>query len=57
MPRSLKYGLEMLVAHCAATGRQELDAEFVTSFLQSTPYANAAAHFKPDNLMPSAALQ
>ena len=50
MPRSLKYGLEMLAAHCAATGKNQIDLDFAVKFLKSTPYASEADKLSPDHL-------
>lgn len=51
--KNLRHGLEMLIAHCAVTDRQELDFDYVVKFLQSTPYAKSSAYFKPNHLMQS----
>lgn len=50
IPTNLKHGLEMLSAHCAATGKNVIDSDFVLSFLKDTPYASHADRFKPEYL-------
>lgn len=50
IPANLKYGLEMLVAHCVATGKEAIDDDFVVSFLKGTPYYSFADRFKPEHL-------
>lgn len=50
IPNNLKYGLEMLVAHCVATGKETIDHDFVVSFIKQTPYAEYADRFKPEYL-------
>jgi hypothetical protein len=50
LPSNLKYGLEMLVAHCVATGKNTISHDFVLEFLNDTPYASYADRFKPEHL-------
>lgn len=51
--KNLRHGLEMLMAHCAATNRQEVDFDYVVNFLQKTPYSKSASLFKSNHLMRS----
>jgi len=51
IPKNLKHGLDMFVAHCAVTGREQVDFDYVIQFLEQTPYASSAKNFKPNHLM------
>jgi hypothetical protein len=53
IPKDLRYGLDMLIAHCNVTGRNELDIDYVLQFLRTTPYSSSAKSFKPNYLMKS----